>query len=114
MTEQAEYDAIATYPTEREAREAVQALTTQGIGATWRQSDLDATPDRVPAFDLLVVPGDGARACQVLGLPEPDVADADEGRPAIPDWVWVAAIFLAALIVLPALAFLVSYKLSGG
>jgi hypothetical protein len=114
MTEQADYDAIATYPTEREAREAVEALTMRGIGATWQPSEGEATSDRPPSFDLLVVQGDGVRACQVLGLPEPDEPDAEEGRAAIPDWVWVAAIFLAALIILPALAFFVTYRLSGG
>jgi len=99
------------YPTERLARQAVESLTIHGIGAL---NDVleSPTPDEA-RFVVLVVPDDLDRAREVLGVEAPPVPDAPV---ASRGWsnMTVLLIFAAAMILVPLVAFYVSYKLFGG
>jgi hypothetical protein len=114
-TDHADFDTVAEFTTDAEARRAVETLTLEGVGATWEPV---GEPDQGvggSAFRVLVVPGDLPKACRVLGLAEPDPSgDDDDDEPLIPEWVFVAVIFGAALLIIPLIAFFVSFKLSGG
>lgn len=101
------YEVVARYHVEDEANHAVEDLLLRGVGAM-----VERQPHEAP-FALLVVDGAGDRAREVLGLP----AVASDEPPRTKDrsqWLWVLLIFVAAMIVLPVIAFFVSYKLSGG
>jgi hypothetical protein len=68
--------------------------------------------DAGAGFAVLVVPGQTSHAAEILGLPvEHPPEPPRKGRPQV---LWVLVIFGVALIVLPLLAFFVSFKLSGG
>ncbi|MEJ5256440.1 MAG: hypothetical protein WHS89_13935 [Acidimicrobiales bacterium] len=114
MTEELAYDAIARFGTEDEVREVVATLVERGIGATWEPTPVPDPETGMSTFTLLVVPGDGARARELLGL-APGGDDEPTGRwRRLPQWAYLLAIFVAALIIIPAIAFFVSYKLAGG
>ncbi|WP_208026952.1 hypothetical protein [Rhabdothermincola sediminis] len=113
MTDDPAYDAIARFVTEREARRAVESLVGHGIGATWEPTPVPDPDTGRQTFTLLVVPGDGSRAREILGLP-PVAGEQVTGRRKLPQWAYVVGIFVAALIILPTIAFFVSYKLAGG
>ena len=114
VVDDAEYEVIARYTSEAELCAAIEHLTLAGIGT---RSEEGTVPD--PALgqvvhSLCVVPGDGNRARGVLGLAAmPDEPGTATGR-RFPDWVYLLAIFLAAAIIVPAIAFFVTFKLSGG
>lgn len=112
MTDDLAYDAIARFATEDEARRAVETLVEQGIGATWEPTPVPDPETGLSTFTLLVVPGDGSRARELLGLP-PVEGDEPPSR-RLPQWAYVVAIFVAALIIIPTIAFFVSFKLAGG
>lgn len=97
----------ARYVTEDEARRAVETLLLRGFGAT-----SEHRPGPGPSHVVLVVPGLAAKAGEILGTgePEADVEPASRRGQVL----WILAVFGVALIVLPLLAFLLSYKLSGG
>ena len=103
----APYEVAARYATQDDARRAVETLILRGLGAM-SEPDEDAGA----GFAVLVVPGQTAQAAEILGLPvEHPPEPPRRGRPQL---LWVLVIFGAALIILPALAFFVSFKLSGG
>jgi hypothetical protein len=106
------YERAATYGTEPEVRAAVETLTMRGIGATWEPSG-----DGPSAYHLVVVEGAAVRARAVLGVaePEPDAAGMVERRwRERPQWLYAVFIVLGALVVIPLVAFYLSYKLAGG
>jgi hypothetical protein len=114
MTDQADYDTVAEFATDAEARQAVETLILEGVGATWEPvGTRDGVVDP-SSFRVLVVPVDLPKASRVLGLPEPDVVDDEGEEPLIPEWVYVVAIVGAAMIIIPLIAFFVSFKISGG
>lgn len=106
-TGEAPLDVAARFATEDEARQAVERLTLRGIGALSERGD-----DANGPFAVLVVPGETHRACEVLGIAADRPAEPPPSRR--PQLLWVLVVFGAALIILPALAFLLSFKLSGG
>lgn len=104
------YEVVARYHDEDDANRAAEVLLMRGTGAVVERQSHDAP------FALLVVTGGGPRAREVLGL-TPDAPLATEPTPqkrVRPQVVWIVLIFLAAMIVLPVISFLVSFKLSGG
>lgn len=104
---------VTTFATRAELSAAVESLTLAGIGAVGERADQDAAG----TFRVAVLVTDAERACDVLGVePSQDLMRrvAELGAKARPRWVWVLAIFAVAMIVLPALAFYVTYKLTGG
>jgi hypothetical protein len=111
------FEIAARYESDDEAREAVEALTLGGVGATWESR---ATPDAADTggeFAVLVVPGEAVRAREILGFaaaPDgagPSAAQKEDRRKQL---FWVLLVFGLAMIVVPAIAFFVSFKLSGG
>ncbi len=114
MTDHADFDTVAEFPTDVEARQAVETLTLEGVGATWEPVGAIDGVTAPSSFRVLVVPVDLAKASRVLGLAEPDELDDEDDEPLIPEWAYVVAIFGAALVIIPLIAFFVSYKLSGG
>jgi hypothetical protein len=104
------YEVVARYHAEDDASRDAEALLMRGTGAIVERQPHDAP------FALLVVAGGAARAREALGLaaaPAADTAVTTEKR-ARPQVVWIALIFLAAMVLLPIVGFLVSFKLSGG
>ena len=97
----------ARYDTEEEARRAVETLILRGVGAMSEQRDEPGPPHVV-----LVVPGETRHASEILGLP--DLGEPEPEPVRRPQLVWILAIFGAALIILPLLAFFLSFKLAGG
>lgn len=97
----------ARYDTAEQAREAAETLILRGIGA---MTEVEGGPEGSHA--VMVVPAQTGKAREILGL-----ADETEPAPEPPkrrQLAYVLAIFGVALIVLPLLAFFVSYKLAGG
>jgi hypothetical protein len=101
------FEVVARYHVEDEANQAVEALVLRGVGAV-----VERQPHEAP-FTLLVVAGQADRAREVLGLPAVVTEDAPVPK-ARSQLVWVLLIFAAAMVVLPVIAFFVSFKLSGG
>jgi hypothetical protein len=101
------FEIVARYEVDQEARQAVEALTLRGIGAMSEQQAHPQAP-----FVVLVVPGETNRAREILGLPA--VANSESEPSRRPQVIWIAGVFVAALIILPLIAFFVSFKLSGG
>ncbi len=100
----AEFEVAASYSSEEEARQAAARLLLKGMGA--------ATEPGPDGFCVMVVPGQGAQAAEILGVTRDQVADEPERTRS--QVVPVLLIFGAAMIILPLVAFFVSYKLSGG
>jgi hypothetical protein len=102
----APFEVAATYGTEREARDAAATLLLKGMGAATEPAD-DGD-----GFCVMVVPGHAAHAAEILGVRAEPVAEPEPaGRSQV---VPVLLIFGAAMIILPLIAFFVSFKLSGG
>jgi hypothetical protein len=111
------FEIAARYETDDAARQAVESLTVRGVGATWEER---ATTDgsSTANYAVLVVPGDASRAREILGVGtvSEDTATtasspADARRRQL---FWVLVVFGIAMIVVPAIAFYVTFKLSGG
>jgi hypothetical protein len=103
----APYEVAARFATEDEARDAVETLILRGLGAM-------AAPGRggEPGFEVLVVPGETGHAAEILGLPVDETPAPRRGGRR--QFLSVLAIFGVAIVVLPVVAFFVSFKLSGG
>jgi hypothetical protein len=112
MTDSASGEAlaeVARFDTSEEARRAAETLVLRGVGAVTEPRD---GPEA--GFALLVVPEVAPQAAEILGLSPKAVTDLESPRPPRPQLLYVLAVFGAALILLPLLAFFVSFKLSGG
>jgi hypothetical protein len=111
------FEVAARYETDDDARQAVEALTLRGVGATWEQRSSPDSASTGGDFAVLVVPGEASRAREILGFAAPPERDstspsaASERRKQI---FWVLVVFGLAMIIIPAIAFFVSFKLSGG
>ncbi len=104
-----DYEIVARYHVEDDANAAAETLVVRGLGAM-----VEARTDHEAAFTLVVVPGEADRARALLGLPAVDDDDEPLRPPSKSNLFWIGAIFIAAMVILPALAFFVSFKLSGG
>lgn len=110
---------------ERDAGSNVDADADTDVGVDGIESgegggavpEIDEPGAVITGYAVLVVLGDLMRACEVLGV-EPSGSLEEElaalGRRRFPDWVYVLAIFLVAVITLPLIAYFISYKVSGG
>jgi hypothetical protein len=122
-------EVVATVSDHDEARPMVESLLLAGLGPSLR--------DGPAGVEVTVVAGQGRRARQVLGLPDaepvgpvpsaprrslasvlgsPAVAATTDGSPVRDRSSTVRAlvIFAVALVVIPAVAFYISFKVAGG
>ena len=100
---------IEQYPTAQAAQGQAAFLVERGVGATVEN-------DESGAFQIAVLEDDAERAREVLGL-----VDAERDEPTEVELIgaarpWLVPVLLVgvALCVIPILAFLVTFKLSGG
>jgi hypothetical protein len=102
---------VVTYPTAEVANSNAAALVEHGLGAA-----VEATDDG--AWAVTVLPDDRTRARELLGVPDPPSEDAeddsDELTQGVRSFLLPVLIGISVLIVVPIVAFFVSYKLSGG
>lgn len=103
------YEIVARYHGAPEAETAAEQLVLRGMGAM-----AEHRADHEAEHVVVVVAGDAVRAREILGIAPPDEADQPITRPPKTSGFWIAAVFLAAMILLPLIAFYVSFKLSGG
>jgi hypothetical protein len=100
---------VATYGAEDAARDAAASLVSHGVGATVEPGGY--------GFCVAVLDSDLPRAHQVLGIePPPAQTEVSEAEMTRSMRVWLVPVLLlgTALLVVPVIAFLVSFKLSGG
>lgn len=135
MTLEDDMRVVVRFDSQDEAAAAAKLLTRQGIGSlveTGSVSEATSGPAPGPveqdrdqagpasgeaSYSVLVVLDDLARACETLGVEPPEGLDeelAQRRRRRFPDWVYVVAIFVVALITLPLVAYFVAFKASGG
>jgi len=108
---------VESYATEEEAVEQARLLVEHGIGASVAEARAGKEPASPnAAFRLEVLPIDVPRAERVLGFvePDPDYDPADPPRleKGPTPWKALLLIWLAAMIVVPVLAFLLTWQLS--
>lgn len=135
-----DYTRVAGFASQRQAVAAAQELIVGGIGSTIEAAPLTPEPSLTPEpqppspafrpgaevepgpvesegqrFWVLVVPGDRARACELLGLVD-DVAatDLDRVRAGVPPMRYLVVAALVAFVAIPLLAFFITFKLAGG
>lgn len=114
MVEQG-YEPAVQFATEEEARTAVEMLLLRGLGATYEPADAPAAAGLPIGFYVVVAEGEAPRARQILEVPEPEPEPGDpQARKKVPQWVYVVLVFGVAMIVVPLIAFYVSFKLAGG
>jgi hypothetical protein len=90
------------------AHGAAAALVEHGIGAVLD----DGSP---PRTGLAVLPSEAPRARELLGLAEPEAPTGEvDLRTASRSWLVPVLIFAVALVLVPLIAFFVSFKLAGG
>jgi len=90
------------------ANRSAATLVEHGVGAV-----LDDT--HPPRTGVAVLGDDASRARELLGLVEvDDHPDEVELRTVSRSWLIPALIFAAALVLVPLIAFFVSFKLAGG
>jgi hypothetical protein len=100
---------VARFDSADEARRAAEKLVMRGVGVVTEPRD---EPD--PGFAILVVPEVSPQAAEILGLSPERVATTEALPPRRPQLLMILAVFGVALVVLPLLAFFLSFKLSGG
>ena len=107
--------AVALYDDLDDAEQAATALVARGIGGVVQRRGTDFTDPDVPdsvTCRVAVLAADHVRAAEILGFAEPATPLATEAvKPELP-LGRVLLIFLIAMIVIPGLAFLLSYNLS--
>ena len=105
------------FATEAEANEAGGELVGSGIGAIVEPIPAAEVPEDGPraSYRVMVLDYEVHRARVVLGLEEPDdrpLGDTDEPMKVVKrkaDWKYFAAIWIAAMIVIPLAAFALTY-----
>ncbi len=103
-----DYEIVARYHYEDDAKAAAETLLLGGLGAM-----VETQIDHEAAFNLVVVPGDADRARALLGLPAVEATEPLR-PPSKSNLFWLGAIFIAAMVILPASAFFVSFTISRG
>jgi hypothetical protein len=99
------------YDTSEEAQRAASVLVEHGIGAV-----VEPAPD-IARFGVALLPGDVARGRELLGLPEPEselVDDENVLRRSNRGLLIPVVVAAAVLLIVPLLAFFISFKLTGG
>jgi hypothetical protein len=98
---------IGWFDEPEDAHRAASALVENGVGAVLDQNS--------PRTGLAVLTSDSGRARQVLGLAEPKtVADELELKATNRSLLVPVLICCVAMVVVPLVAFFVSFKLAGG
>ncbi|MBI2705064.1 MAG: hypothetical protein HYX32_07210 [Actinobacteria bacterium] len=120
--------AVLSYPSEQDARERAKLLVENGIGAVIERglppdhvgpepyedpvADRD-TDEYAASFELRVMRHQVERACEILGVDPPELAEA-EGETSTggaPPWKMILIIWAIAIVVIPLAAFLLTYNL---
>jgi|KBSMisStaDraftv2_1062788.scaffolds.fasta_scaffold486570_2 hypothetical protein len=100
---------IERYETQQAADGQASFLVERGVGAA-------VEPDGNGSFGLAVLDEDASRAREIIGLVEPEANEPSEvdligaARP----WLIPVLLIGVAMFVIPVVAFLVTFKLSGG
>ncbi len=107
------------YVSEAEANDGARSLVEHGIGAEVSPIPADELPEDGPSagYQVRVLAHEQIRAQEVLGLIEPE--DRPEANPVefVPPpkrplaWKQILVIWLIAMIVLPVVAFLLTYEI---
>jgi hypothetical protein len=104
---------VATYPTEDAARDAAAALVAHGVGAT-----VEPVSEVLQAgYHVDVLDSDSVRAHHLLGLEltaQHHEAEQEEMARSMRQWLLPVLAVAVVLVLVPVIAFLVSFKLSGG
>jgi hypothetical protein len=109
QVDEVELVAVARRDTVEEARSTARALVEHGLGATVSPAG--------EAFDVRVLPGEADRAAAVLGAParagaaEPGGEPPGTGRAPVP-WRALIVIWVAAMVLIPLIAFLATYLIA--
>jgi hypothetical protein len=103
------FEIVARFHDDAGAEAAAEQLVLRGVGAM-----VERRPDHEAELVVLVVAGEAGRARDILGLAAPDADDRLIERPAKTNAFWIAIVFIAGMILLPLVAFYVSFKLAGG
>jgi hypothetical protein len=102
--------ALQTYPSTEDAERAAASLVEHGMGAT---VGLDSSGQ----WEVSVLADDATRARQLLGVAEPVVSD-DENEAELTahtrSVLLPVLVGAAVLVIVPLIAFFVTFKLSGG
>ena len=101
---------VVNYDTEADANANAASLVEHGLGAA-----VEANDDG--GWAVTVLPADRARAAELLGLPGPEDATADDSEEltrSVRSMLVPVLVGIAVLILVPLIAFFVSFKLSGG
>jgi hypothetical protein len=106
---------VDRYDTVEVARRTAASLVERGVGATVEPVSPDE-PDATERWAVTVMPGDRSRARELLGLTDDDGdPDHEEQLASSVRGVLIPVLVgVVVLITVPLLAFLVSFKLSGG
>lgn len=102
---------VASYEDEAEARLAARRLIEAGVGAEVAEG-VEPGDDEHPAgrvWLVQVLHEDVPRACAALGVAPPE--DLPEEEPTGTPWKMILGIWLAAMIIIPLLAFWFTYKM---
>jgi hypothetical protein len=102
---------VVTYGDEEQARAAARRLVEAGIGAqvTAATQPGDGEGPAAAVWHVEVLPDDMGRACSHLGIDPPE--DLPDDEPAGTPWKLIIGIWLAAMVVVPLVAFWLTYKL---
>jgi hypothetical protein len=99
------------YPSADDAQRAASVLVEHGIGAA-----VERTPTE-DQFGVALLPGDVDRGRQILGLPDEATSEDDamaQLRGSTRTVLLPVLLAAAVLVLVPLLAFFVTFKLSGG
>jgi hypothetical protein len=103
LVDEVELVAVARHQSVDEARGTARALVEHGLGATVAPAG--------EAFEVRVLPAEAGRAAEVLGGEEPADPVLPEGKGPVP-WRSLILIWVAAMIVIPLVAFLATYLIT--
>jgi hypothetical protein len=108
---------LATYESADVAQARASSLVERGLGATIEPADPGSGGPNGASWALRVLPDDATRAREVLGLPEVSLDEADEDEEltqSVRSVLIPVLLGIVVLVVVPLVAFFVSFKLSGG
>lgn len=100
-----------------EANATARELLLHGIGATAEGPISSDGSDEHQPYGVLVVRGDRLRAREILGIVderELELEEVDRARRTAPSLKILIPVLIGAFFLIPAAAFYLSYKVSGG
>lgn len=104
------FEIVSRHEAEDAARDAAGLLVGRGIGATVAEHEPPEGEADAGRWCVEVLPEDHGRACEVLGLEVPEPEEPE--KPPMAPWKIMALVWLAAMIILPVLAFWLTVNLA--